>query len=132
MLSRRPPWLPPDYHPQDLEQGWRCLLQQFNPNDNATPASQLLYHNKFGILKSLLLSRSDPGEQTTFGEQVPLGLQSAGRLQQHRLLQVSDFAVGRRLATSVSLPPTVLSPKRLRSSHNSNILSPKRLQPPQQ
>ena len=85
ILGGRPPWMPTDHNPKDLEMSSKALYQQFNPNDPQVDQSLLLFHNKFGILKSLLRSSFPGTEMQSFG------LQSAARLDKHRMLEASYF-----------------------------------------
>ena len=59
VLNARPPWLPPDRYPQDIELSCKALLAEFNPNDPEVSSSLMLHHNKWGISKNSL-RRSHP------------------------------------------------------------------------
>lgn len=48
ILLARPPWLPPDRFPHDLEDSRKAVLSGFNPNDPRIDPALLLYHSKFG------------------------------------------------------------------------------------
>ena len=82
VIQCRPPWLPTDRHPQDLDKGANAAAKGFNPNDPKTHPSLLMYHTKYGTLKNPL-RLSDPGPLPQFG------LSSARRRKDHRALNVS-------------------------------------------
>ena len=94
ILGGRPPWMPTDHNPKDLEMSSKALYQQFNPNDPQIDQSMLLFHNKFGILKSLLRCSFPGGEMQSFG------LQSAARLDKHRMLEARIYIVFPHLSAS--------------------------------
>ena len=67
ILELRPPWLPPDRVPHDLERSAKAISEGYNPNDPVVPRAMLLHHNKWGIPKSRL-SESTPDFSRSFAE----------------------------------------------------------------
>ena len=81
MLTSRPPWVGPDYHPKDLDKNTYAFLHDFNPNEPNMPKSALLFHNRWGILKKKHALTTDPMRE--------LGLSTQRRRDGHRALTVS-------------------------------------------
>lgn len=80
ILDARPPWLPPDRVPHDIEKTEKAFLAGFNPNDPRLHPSLLLYHTKFGTWKSQL-RQSAPAL-------IRMKLLEVSRHSDHHLLQV--------------------------------------------
>ena len=82
VLYSRPPWMPPDHTPRDLEITAKALLADYNPNDPTVHDSLLIHHNKFGIVKSSVLRQSAPAG---LGE---YGLRQSERHKHHHIFEV--------------------------------------------
>ncbi|XP_076445720.1 epithelial cell-transforming sequence 2 oncogene-like [Babylonia areolata] len=81
LMDIRPPWQGPDFKPKDLTQSTRALAHGSNPNEPVRPTSDMVMHNKWGILKTkqdqAVLTRSLDFE---------IGMESKFRRDQHRAL----------------------------------------------
>ena len=84
VFRSRPPWMPPDRTPRDVDMTAKALIADFNPNDPEIHDSLLTHHNKFGIVKTGLVRRSAPAGLKEFG------LQQSGRHTQHHIIEVNS------------------------------------------
>ena len=81
-MELRPPWMPTDPKPQDLDRSRDALLKEFNPNDPALPAALLLHHTKQGTFKP-------SARQSCPNPTAIRNLQSSSRRFNHRAITVS-------------------------------------------
>lgn len=87
-MDIRPPWQGPDFRPKDLEQSTRALSHGSNPNEPVRPKSDLVMHNKWGILKT-----QHDAAVVTRSLDFEIGMDSKRRRDQHRALLVSRVCV---------------------------------------
>ena len=87
LMDIRPPWQGPDWRPKDLDQSTRALAHGSNPNEPVRPKSDLVMHNKWGILKT-----QHDDAVVTRSLDFEIGMDSKHRRDQHRALMVSGGA----------------------------------------
>ncbi|XP_053396270.1 epithelial cell-transforming sequence 2 oncogene-like isoform X2 [Mercenaria mercenaria] len=110
MLTSRPPWNGPDYHPKDLDKNMFAFLHDFNPNEPNMPKSALLFHNRWGILKKK--------SNVTTSPSMELGLTSQRRRERHRALTSGEdydlLQTGRSMTLTESLRDDLVNLKEQR------------------
>ncbi|KAK3098400.1 hypothetical protein FSP39_019161 [Pinctada imbricata] len=84
VLDSRPPWVAPALKPKDLDKSFRAFMSEVDPNDPKLPKSALVYHNKWGIVKS------QHEEAMTKSLDFELGLGSKHRKDGHRILTTKE------------------------------------------
>ncbi|XP_059150154.1 epithelial cell-transforming sequence 2 oncogene-like [Physella acuta] len=85
LMDIRPPWQGPDFKPKDLIKTSLVAISDQNPNDPLRPTSDLIFHNKFGIRRTV-----PENTLATKSLDFEIGMDSSGRREKHRMLLAGE------------------------------------------